>query len=88
MEWILWYVKGTIDVSLVFKKDVTGKQQRIKYIDFNYAGDLDKCQSTTGYVFTLSQAPVSWNSTLQSTVTLSTIDAKHIAMTEAMKVTI
>jgi len=88
VEWILRYVKDTIDVSLVFKKDVTGKQQCIKYIDFNYAGDLDKCQSTTGYVFTLSQVPVSWHSTLQSTVTLSTIDAKHIAMTEAMKVTI
>jgi len=36
-------------------------------------------------VFTLSQVPVSWHSTLQSTVTLSTIEVEYMAMTEAMK---
>ena len=41
--------------------------------------------STTGYVFTFSQAPVSWRSTLQSTVALSTTEAEYMAMTEAMK---
>jgi len=25
VKWILWYVKGTIDVDLVFKKDSTGE---------------------------------------------------------------
>ena len=38
-----------------------------------------------GYVFTLSQAPVSWRSILQSTVALSTMEAEYMAMTEAMK---
>jgi len=37
------------------------------------------------YVFTLSQAPVSWRFTLQSTVALSTMEAEYMAMTEAMK---
>jgi len=41
-----------------------------------------------GIVFTLSQAPVSWRSTLQSTVALFTTKAKYMAMTEAMKETI
>ena len=36
-------------------------------------------------VFTLSQAPVSWRSTIQFTVALSTTKAKYMAMTEAMK---
>ena len=42
-------------------------------------------RSTTGYVFTFSQVPVSWRSTLQSTVALSTTEAEYMVMTEAMK---
>ena len=81
----LRYIKGTIDVGLVFEMDSTGKQDCIGYVDSDYAGDLDKRRSTTGYVFTFSQAPVSWRSTLQSTVALSTTEAEYMAMTEAMK---
>ena len=36
------YIKGTIDVGLVFEKDNTGKQECIGYVDLDYAGDLDK----------------------------------------------
>ena len=38
-----------------------------------------------GYAFTLSQAPVSWRSTLQSTVALSTTEAEYMAITLTMK---
>jgi len=85
VKWILRYIKGTVDVGLVFEKDNTGKQECIGYVDSDYAGDLDKRRSTTGYVFTFSQAPVSWRSTLQSTVALSTTEAEYMALTEAMK---
>jgi len=44
---------------LVFKKDFTGKQECIRYVDLDYAEDLDKRGSTTGYVFILSQVSVS-----------------------------
>ena len=53
VRWILRYIKGTIDVALVFEKDVASKQECTGYVDSDYADDLDKCQSTTGYVFTL-----------------------------------
>ena len=88
VKWILRCIKGTIDIGLVFKKDFTGKQKCIRYVDSDYAGDLDKCRSTTGYVFTLSQAPISWHSTLHSTVESSTTEVEYMAMTEAMKKTI
>jgi len=65
-----------------------GKQEFIGYVDSDYAGDLDKRKFTTGYVFTLSHAPMSWCSVIQSTVTLSTTEAEYMAMTEAMKETI
>jgi len=32
VHWILRYIKGTIDIGLVFKKDVAGKQECIKYL--------------------------------------------------------
>ena len=85
LKWILRYIKGTIYVDLVFEKDTVGKQECIGNVDFDYAGDLDKHQSMTGYVFTLSQAPVSWRSILRSTVALSTTKADYMTMTEAMK---
>jgi len=88
VKWVLRYIKGTMDVGLVFKKDSTSKHECIRYINSDYAGDLDKRRSTTGYVFTLSQAPVSWRSILQSTIALSTTEAEYVAMTEVMKETI
>ena len=85
VKWVLWYIKGTIDVGLVFEEDSTGKQECIRYVDSDYAGYLDKRRSTTGYMFTLSQTPVSWRSILHSTVALSTTEAEYMATTEAMK---
>ena len=85
VKWVLWYIKGTLNVGLVFEKDSTGKQECIRCVDSNYAGDLDKYQSTARYVFILSQAPVSRRSILQSTVTLSTTETEYMVMTEAIK---
>jgi len=56
----------------VFKKDDSGKQDCIGYVNSDYAGDLDRRQSITGYVYTLSQSLVSWRYTLQSMGALST----------------
>ena len=58
VKWILRYIKDIIDISLVFKMVVMGEQECIGYVDLDYARDSDKRQSTTRYVFTLSQAPV------------------------------
>ena len=59
VKWIRQYILGTIDVDLVFENDSTGKQEYVGYVDSDHAGDRDKRPSTTGYVFTLSHAPVS-----------------------------
>ncbi|GJX06449.1 retrovirus-related pol polyprotein from transposon TNT 1-94 [Tanacetum coccineum] len=78
VKWILRYIHNTVDVGLVFKH---GSSQWVEgYCDSDYARDLDKRRSTTGYVFTMAKAPVSWKSTLQS---LSTMEAEYMAMTEA-----
>ena len=83
VKWILRYIVGTVDIGLKFEKSedslVTG------YVDSDYAGDLDKRRSTTGYVFTMAGGPVSWRSTLQSTIALSSTEAEYMAITETVK---
>ena len=85
VKWILRYILNTVDIGLVFQQDKQDGQCVVGYCDSDYAGDLDKRRSTTGYVFTFAKAPVSWKSTLQSTVALSTTEAEYMAVTEAVK---
>ena len=79
---ILRYIKGTSDVALCFG----GSEFVVRgYVDSDFAGDLDKRKSTTGYVFTLAGGAVSWLSKLQSVVALSTTEAEYMAATQACK---
>ena len=85
VKWNLRYILNTVDIGLKFQQDKQDGQCVVGYCDSDYAGDLDKRRSTTGYVFTFTKAPVSWKSTLQSTVTLSTIETEYMAVIEAVK---
>ena len=79
---ILRYIKGTTSVALCFR----GSDFIIRgYIDSDFAGNLDKRKSTTGYVFTLASEAVSWLSKLQTVVALSTTEAEYMAATQACK---
>ena len=62
VKWVLRYILKTVDVGLVFKRDDTCDHYAICFVDSDCDGDLDKRQSTTGYVFTRSGAPVNWKS--------------------------
>lgn len=84
VKWILRYLRGSADLCLVYDQSdctssVTG------YVDSDYAGDLDKRRSLTGYVFTYSGGAISWKAVLQSTVALSTTEAEYMALAEAVK---
>uniref|UniRef100_A0A3Q7GKK2 Reverse transcriptase Ty1/copia-type domain-containing protein n=1 Tax=Solanum lycopersicum TaxID=4081 RepID=A0A3Q7GKK2_SOLLC len=80
---IFRYLRGTSYVGLIYGGDtqclVTG------YSDSDYAGDVDTRRSMTRYVFTLGGSVVVWKATLQPTVTLSTMEAEYMALTEAAK---
>ena len=77
------YLKGTVDVGLIYGNDVeclvTG------YFDSDYATDIDTIRSRIGYVYTLEGFVISWKATLQSSVTLSTMEAEYMAVTTASK---
>lgn len=78
---ILRYLKGTIDLRLEFRKDA--ERNIIGYADADWAADIDERRSTTGYVFTLQDGAISWNSKKQATVALSTTEAEYMALTSA-----
>lgn len=56
MEWILRYLKGTINTGLCFDGDT---YQISRFIDLDYASGLDRRRSTTGYVLKIHGDPVS-----------------------------
>ena len=85
VKWILRYLLKTVDVGLVFERVDKCNQYAIGYVDSDYAGDLDKWQSTIGYVFTLIGVPMTWKPTLQSIVALSTTEVEYMALIEAVK---
>ena len=82
VQWIMRYLRGSSSVCLQFgraRDGVTG------YVDFDYAGDLDNGRSLIGYVFTIGGCAISWKATLQSTIALSTTEAKYMVVTETCK---
>ena len=55
------------------------------YSDADWAGDLADRKSTSGYVFMLLGATVSWGSKKQPSVSLSTSEAEYIALSLAIQ---
>ena len=53
------------------------------FVDASYAGDADTRRSTTGYLVQISGGPVSWQSRLQSSVALSSMEAEYMAASAA-----
>ena len=73
---VLMYLRGTPDVGIQF----TGKSLDIfGYSDADWAGDLDSRRSTTGYVVYAAGGPIAWQSRLQTTVAVSTMEAEYMA---------
>lgn len=78
---IFRYIQGTKHLKLCFSK--TEMNSLIGYCDADWASDLDKRRSCTGYLFKLSGAAISWSSKRQPTVALSTTEAEYMALSAA-----
>jgi len=78
---VLRYLKETLGLGLVYGT----VDNLIGYTDSDFAGDLDDRKSTSGYVFSISGAAVSWKSKKQSLVSLSSTEAEYIACSEAIR---
>ena len=81
MKRIMRYHKGTVKLGLLYSKD--GSRKCIGYSDAVWARDIDDHKSTSGYLFQVSGAAVSWRSKRQSCVALSTAEAEYMVLSSA-----
>ena len=85
IKWILRYLKGTSHFRLLFDKNSVKEIGVMGFVDSDFAGDLDKRCSISGYVFLLCGSSVSWRASLQSITALSTTEAEYVSATEGVK---
>lgn len=78
---VLRYLAGTVDLGLLYGQT----QELTGYTDSDFAGDKIARKSTSGMVFTMNGAAVSWSSKLQTVVATSTCEAEMIAASAAVK---
>eukprot|EP00253_Pinus_taeda_P036138 PITA_36138 len=82
VKWVLRYLRGTSSYCITYNKS---SEFVCGYVDSDFARDLDKRRSTSGYVFTLAGGAISWMSKLQNIVALSTTEVEYIATSHACK---
>ncbi|KAG9450499.1 hypothetical protein H6P81_010464 [Aristolochia fimbriata] len=73
---ILRYLLGTKDYKLTYQAD---ELTPIGYTNSDYARDPDDRKSTSGFVFMLGSAAISWASKKQKCVARSTMEAEFVA---------
>lgn len=86
VKWMFKYLTGTLSHVLTYGGAKIGVQPSILgYLDADYAADINKRRSTSGWVFRLWNSTISWKSSLQHVVALSTTKAEYIALSKAFK---
>lgn len=79
---ILRYVKGTLNLNLVYKQNNSNELNG--YVDADWAGDIRDRKSTTGYIFKMFDCPISWSSKKQLCVSLSSAEAEYVALSQSI----
>eukprot|EP00268_Persea_americana_P012745 TRINITY_DN15453_c0_g2_i2.p1 TRINITY_DN15453_c0_g2~~TRINITY_DN15453_c0_g2_i2.p1 ORF type:complete len:405 (+),score=42.66 TRINITY_DN15453_c0_g2_i2:606-1820(+) len=74
---VLKYLKHTIEYALYYSSFPAVVEC---YSDADWNTDLDDSKSTSGYIFTLGGAAISWKSKKQTTITQSTKDSEFLAL--------
>ena len=77
-KWILRYLKGMQDLAITCVKGES--DELLGYSDADWAGDKDSCRSTSGHLFLLGEGAIIWSSRKQTSIALSTLEAKYIAL--------
>jgi hypothetical protein len=78
---ILRYVARIVECGLFYPRGDGGELTLKGYSDL--AGDVDSRRSTTGIMFFLCENPVSWQSTKQRLVAVSSCEAEYVAAASA-----
>ena len=78
---ILRYLKGTSYYGLQYNGSTT--PEFIRYSHSDWPGDVGDRKSTSEYVFLFGGAAITWKSSKQSCVALSTAEAEYVALAAA-----
>jgi len=82
-KYIFCYLVGMQNYCVVFDRKKGESLQA--FTDSDWACDLVKHQSTTGFFMTLASGIISWQSQLQKTVALSSTEAEYMAMSDTCR---
>lgn len=80
---VLNYIFTTENYSLSL--DYNDASDLCAYTDASWASDRDDRKSFTGYMIFFRNIPITWRSSKQKCITLSTMEAEYIAMSETLK---
>jgi hypothetical protein len=80
---VLRYLKGTQYYGILYKADK--KEPITGYCDSDWAGDTTDRKSTSGGAFILCGGVISWTSTKQRTVALSSVESEYVALSTWVK---
>ena len=81
---IIRYLKTTINFGIVYHKNIQ-KPTHFAYSDASFADCIQTRKSTSGFVFCINNSPVTWRSSKQSIIALSTTEAELISIADSIK---
>ena len=81
---VLRYLKGTIEHGLEYHGSNQEPNVLVGFSDSDWGNEVQR-RSTTGYIFKMNGAAISWKSQRQETVALSTAEAEYMALCTAAK---
>lgn len=82
---VVRYLVTTSDYALKLTSNREEALKLVGYSDADWSGDTEDRKSNTGYLFQLGQATIGWVSRKQTCVSLSTMEAEYIALSEACR---
>ncbi|CAI7823501.1 unnamed protein product [Closterium sp. NIES-53] len=86
LDHALHYLVSTPTIGLIYYKSKTTMPKLIGYVDSDHAGDPDNRRSRTGYIYRLEPIePISWQSSKQELIALSSAEVEYIALCPATK---
>jgi hypothetical protein len=80
---LLRYIQATKDLSIVFNGNFSNSL--IGYSDASYANNPDDRKSTSGILFFIANGIISFQSSKQSVIAMSTMESEYMALSEAAK---
>lgn len=85
---VVWYLIARPSICIKYRRSFTNVTDSAwglhGYVDSDYSADLDSSRSTTGRIFYMAGAPISWHSKKQGVVAKSSTEAEYYAASEAV----